>query len=201
MSATAPLVQAPRLDAAQVLAEARAVAFNTLDPAACFLVDIIRLCFDTDPQSLAALERACFLVAKHAEANEVAGIEAEPWPLPQGELFRRLAAYLGYDLKHDRNQARGWACFRALRDGADRLATAAKLETRDGHTMRRPGGLRLAPSAFNGERLRAQVLAIGPSLGVPGGDVLRITWEDTGRLVVQSKPGRFGEVDCTAEPE
>jgi len=200
----AAMIQAPecpRLDAAEVLAQARAAAVNDLEPTACLLVDVLRLCFPTEAEAFAALGRACFLVVKHAEADEVAGLEAEPWPLPLPELHWRLVACLGDGLKVDRSQPLGWACFRALRDGAAWLATAAKLETRDGHVMRRPGGLRLAPAAFGGERLRAQVLPVAPSPGVPGGDVLRITWEDNGRRVVQSKPGRFGEVDCSAEPE
>lgn len=197
-------VQAPGLrglDAAEVLATARAAAFNDLEPGACRLLDVLRLCFDTEAQASAALERACYLLAKHCEADEVAGLAAAPWPLPPAELCGGLVARLGDELRCNRRQPLAWACFRALRDGASHLATAARLEQRDGHVMRRPGGLRLAPSAFGGERLRAQVLPVAPSPGTPGGDVLRITWEDNGRRVAQSKPGRFGEVDCTAEPE
>lgn len=187
--------------ASRVLDEARALAFETLDPAACLLVDAVRLCFVTDSQAISALGRACRLVTEDAQVNEAPGVDAEPWPCPQRELFWRLAALLGQELKQDRKSLHGWARFRALRDRAEWLAIAAKLETRDGHVMRRPGGLRLAPSAFNGERMRAQVLAVRPSPGVPGGDVLRITWEDNGRLVTQSKPGCFVDVDPSAEPE
>ncbi len=193
--------ECPRLDAAEVLAQARSAAFPDLEPAAYLLVEALRLCFPTEAEAFAALGRACFLVVKQAEANEEAGIEAEPWPLPLPDLHGRLVASLGDGLKKDRSRCLGWACFRALRDGAGWLATAAKLEKRDGHEMRLPGGLRLAPTAFNGEQLRAQVMAVDPPSGVPGGEVLRITWEDNARRVVQSKPGRFGEVDCAAEPE
>ncbi len=203
MSAAIAPGQAPQLNPADVLADARAAAFYDLQPEACRLVSVLRLCFATEAQAFAALERACFLLVKHCEADEVAGLDAEPWPLAPRQLFGGLVALLGDELECDRRAgpALGWACFRALRDGAAHLATAARLEPRDGHVMRRPGGLRLAPSAFGGERLRAQVLPVAPSPGVPGGDVLRITWEDNGRLVVQSMPGRFGDVDCTAEPE
>lgn len=203
MSAALAPVQAPQLDPAEVLAEARAAAFNDMQADACRLVDVLRLCFASDAQAFAALERACFLLVKECEVNGVAGLDAEPWRLAPGQLFGGLVARLGDELKCDRRAgpALGWACFRALRDGAAHLATAARLEPRDGRAMRKPGGLRLAPSAFGGERLRAQVLPVAPSPGVPGGDVLRITWEDNGRLVVQSTPGRFGAVDCTAEPE
>lgn len=203
MSGALAPAQAPQLNPADVLADARAAAFNDMQADAGRLVDVLRLCFATEAQANAALGRACFLLVKHCEANEVAGLDAEPWPLAPAELFGGLVARLGDELKCDRRAgpALGWACFRALRDGAAHLATAARLEPRDGHVMRRPGGLRLAPSAFGGERLRAQVLPVAPTPGVPGGDVLRITWEDNGRRVVQSKPGRFAEVDCTAEPE
>lgn len=194
------------LDAAEVLERARASAYVDLEPFACLLVDTMRLCFPTEADALAALGEACSFVVNHAEADEAAGLAAEPWPLPAAELHRRLVACVGDVLKVDRRLMRdrqplAWNCFRALRDGKAWLATAAKLELRDGHVMRRPGGLRLAPSAFGGERLRAQVLPVAPSPGVPSGDVLRISWEDNGRRVVQSKPGRFGEADCTAEPE
>jgi hypothetical protein len=195
-----------RLDAAEVLEQARASAYGDLEPSACLLVDTLRLCFPTEADALAALGEACSFVDKDAEADEAAGLAVERWPLPLAELHRRLVAYVGDALKVDRRLRRdrqplAWNCFRALRDGAAWLATAAKLEPRDGHVMRRPGGLRLAPSAFGGERLRAQMLPVAPSPGVPSGDVLRISWEDNGRRVVQSKPGRFGEADCTAEPE
>ncbi|MCV2348710.1 hypothetical protein [Paucibacter sp. Y2R2-4] len=156
---------------------------------------------------IALLQAACDALERNPDAGYLPlfpkGYDPgpQPWPLSDAALCRRLLNLIGDALKRDPSQARGWACFRALCDGADFLANAAILEPRDGHEMRRPGGLRLSPAAFNGERLRAQVLTLPPSPGVPGGEVLRITWEDTGRLVVQSKPGLFWQADSTAEPE
>lgn len=206
MSSALARALAPQLNPAEVMTDAWTAAIHDSEPAACLLVDVLRLCFATEAQGCAAFERACFLLVKDCEADEVAGIDAVPWPLPSAELYAGLVARLGDELKcgrpmFDGRQSLDWARFRALRDGARHLRTAARLEPRDGHVMRRPGGLKLAPVAFGGELLRAQVVAVPPSPGVPGGDALRITWEDNGRLFVQSKPGRFGEVDCTAEPE
>lgn len=197
---TAAPLQAPRLVPRDVHAAALADAFNLEEPAACLLVDVLRICFDTDEQASQALQRACFFVDKDAEADDAAGIEAEPWPLPNAVLFGRLAASIGDEIKQGRQDLRGgadrrWARYVALGHGASLLQTAATLEKRDGHLMRRQGGMRLPPSAFKGLRLRAQVVAVEPSPGQPGGQALRITWDDSAHLVVQSKPERFSERD------
>ncbi|MFT7723803.1 MAG: hypothetical protein QM788_13405 [Roseateles sp.] len=112
----------------------------------------------------------------------------------EGEHAQRAVQALHGVLCERRAESADPRTFKAVAPGSEWLKVAARLAARDGHAMRLPGGLKLAPAAFDGVRLRAQVLA------TPHGDVLRLTLEASARLVVQSLPGRFAEVDAAAFP-
>ena len=150
------------------------------------------------------LAGACADLMCNPDAGHSSALPRDPgphaWPLPDSVLWGRLLTLIGEALKGDPTEGVAWACFRAIRHGAVWLLDAERLASRDGHLMRQRGGLRLAPAVFNGERLRAEILPADPHSGVRG-DVLRLTWEDTGRLVAQSLPGRFSELDVSASPE
>jgi hypothetical protein len=152
----------------------------------------------------ALLQDACDELTRNPDAGHLPALPRDPgptpWPLPNAELWFRLFNLIGERLRRDPNQAIGWACFRACVHGRQWLLDAARLACRDGHLMRQRGGLQLAPSAFDGERMRAEIVSSDTG-SHERGDVLRLTWEDTARMVVQSLPGRFGEVDRSVDPE
>lgn len=193
MSAAETQSATRRLDAGQVLAEARAAAARG-DSAARSLDLVCRLCFvergssdDSENWAGAELQAAC---------DEVSASLALHGSVPARVLYLMLFYRLGDVLREISEPGSAeLRLFLAIHRAAAWLSAAARLEARDGRAMRRPGGLRLTPDVFDGARLRAQVVA------VPGGDVLRLTWEDTARLAVQSLPGRFAELDPAAEPE
>lgn len=196
MSAVQVQAQAEHIDAEQVIADAQADAEGG-DATARLFLRVVRFVCGNEDASRRLLDDACAGLL-HERRLDPDWQRDEPFPWPAAELRGWL---LGRMVSAIKCQHISWGRFLALTRGAKWLADAARLVRRDGHCMRQPGGLRLAPSAFDGERLRAEIVPGEPGPGEPCGDVLRITWEDTGRLVVQSMPGDFGAADLTADPE
>lgn len=198
MSAAHIQAQAEQLDAQQVIADARQDAASG-DRTASLLLRVVRVVGDTERASLALLEEACASLL-HQRRHDPEWQRDQPWPRPRAELRGWLLGNIGQDLRFGSSLACASRRFHALKAGAKWLADAARLARRDGHVMRQPGGLRLAASAFDDQMLRAEIVPADADTGERG-DVLRLTWEDTGRLVVQSLPGRFADVDTSADPE
>lgn len=92
MSAALSRVLAPQLNPAEVMTEAWTAAIHDSEPAACLLVDVLRLCFATEAQGCAAFERACFLLVKHCEADEVEDGEPLKFDAATEYMERRGAA-------------------------------------------------------------------------------------------------------------
>lgn len=200
MSAGGIWAHGATLDAPSVIARARdAAGYGSL--VARSLIRLLESAYW--PQDL--LRAACDELNRIPDAGRLRVLEhapaQTPLPLSESEVWSRLLRLIGAALERDPGQAAGWACFRALSHGRDWLLSAEMVARRDGRAMRQPGGLRLNPSAFNGEQLRAEIVAGKHMPGAPLGDVLRLTWEDSAHLVVQSMPGRFDVVDPEAEPE
>lgn len=199
MSAAHVQALAERLDASQVYAEAQSAAAEG-DRAAGVLVRVVQLLGAQRGTQLSRLESACASLL-HERRLDPDWQRDQPWPWSSTALRAYLLGSIAQSVKADRGSRLCWSQFLSIQHGARWLVDAARLSRRDGHVMRHVGGLYLAPSAFDGERLRAEIVPAERVPGAPRSDVLRITWEDTGRLVAQSLPGRFGDVDMSADPE
>lgn len=187
--------QAERLDALTVIGLARDAAGNGGPRSGRQLIVVLQSC--RSPQ--AVLQAACDALLRNPDAGHQSVMPhdpgPQPWPLPEAVLLGRLLNLIGDALSRDPSQAIGWACFRAVQHGVWWLMDAERLALRDGHLMRQRGGQRLPPAVFDGAHLRAEITP------TDAGDVLRLTWEDSGRLVAQSFPGRFGDLDESVNPE
>lgn len=188
------------LDAVVVLAEARADAAADC-PAALSLVRVLDLCFDGDGRDmgddwpLIELRGVCESLLEERAGRRAEGVAPCAWPLPAEVLYRILFGYLGRALNELYSQgARPKAIYAALRYGNEWLTAAARLAVRDGHKMAKPGGMKL-PEAVAGWRgdgggVVAELLPADPTRPDAPDTVLRLTWADTARLVIQSLPGR-----------
>lgn len=186
-AARTPIPAAPEvLDADAILAEARADASDGCADARC-LVLAVCLCFGHAGRANKALDKACADLLAGRAADRADGIEPPAWPLPVDVLCRSLFVHL----EHELPRGRGKAIYAALLHGPQWLANAARLAVRDAHLMFRHGGMKVsrAVAGIEGAAVVAELLPADPTRPDAPEAVLRLTWADTARLIVQSRRG------------
>lgn len=196
------------LDASAILQQVRTAAAQADNAQAQKLLTVLRLTHQTEPQLLARVEALCRELqteqrndlALHA-AGKLRQQDLRPWPLVPPLLWELLQAQLHVALRRERHrQPRPWFIAMALWHGAAWLQAAAELTERNGMHMRRSGGWLLPWPKVDGEGLVAELRPNAPASGEQSGQVLRLTWLSTARLVAQSRPGQLAVIDPYTEP-
>jgi hypothetical protein len=196
------------LDASAILQEVRTAATQADNAQAQKLLTVLRLTHQTEPQLLARVEALCRALqnerrrdlADHA-AGKLKQQDVLPWPLVPPLLWELLQSQLHEALRLDRHRRpRPWFVAMALWHGEAWLQAAAELTERNGAQMRRSGGWLLPWPKVDGDGLVAELRPNAPAPGEQSGQVLRLTWLSTARLVAQSRPGQLAVIDPHTEP-
>jgi hypothetical protein len=191
-----------RLQAAAVLEDARAAMDNRTEPAARYLVQMVRLCFESEDRALRYLQRALDQIC-WAEANQPPADATDAQPSGR-RLWRAAADLLNADIRRScrfLGDPGAWRLAESLRMAEYWLGSAARIAEHDAAALRGRGAKLMLPTLPH-SKVRGQLLPAGDAAQPDGQhlEVLRLTWHDTGRIVAQSMPGQWHRLDTRVEP-